>query len=182
MPKYFYTAKSLKGEEKSGTLEAKDLRRLAHNLRSQGLVLIKAVLEEEKGEEKSRFEISLPFLGGVSLTEKMMFARNLRVMIAAGLPLPRALRILADQTKSKKFKLVLYDIAEEIIRGKPFSGGLGKHPDVFPEIFQSMIKVGEEAGTLEEVLEALSLQMEREHELQSELKGGNTSNWPKSCQ
>ena len=169
MPKYSYTAKSLKGEEKSGIAEVKDERQLSKTLREQGFILIKAELET--AEKKRKFKISLPFLGGVSLTEKLMFTRNLQVMVSAGLPLPRALETLASQIKSKKFKKALLNISEEIIKGKNFSDSLKAHPDIFSELFQSMIKVGEETGNLEEVLKILSQQIERENELKSKIKG-----------
>ncbi|HUV81208.1 MAG TPA: type II secretion system F family protein [Patescibacteria group bacterium] len=169
MPIYHYFAKSLQGEEKSGTAEAKDKKELAKSLKEEGFILIEA--EHEKPEKKKQFKISLPFFGRVSLTEKLMFTRNLQVMIAAGLPLPRAFQTLSLQTKSKKFKNVLLNISEEIVKGNNFSDSLGKHPDVFSEVFQSMIKVGEEAGNLEEVLKILSQQMERESELRSKIKG-----------
>ena len=92
-------------------------------------------------------------------------------MISAGISLPRALRILAEQTKSKKFRNTILDIENEIIKGRSFSKGLSKYPKIFPELFFSMVKVGEEAGTLEEVLAALSRQMEKERELKSKIKG-----------
>ena len=170
MPKYIYTAKTSTGESQTGTMEAKDEHQLARTLRQQGLILIRAELEE-KEKKKRKFEISLPFFGGVSLTEKMMFTRNLQVMIAAGLPLPRAIGTLAEQAKSKKFKKALLGIGEEITRGKSFSDSLSPYSDIFPELFQSMVKVGEEAGTLEEVLTVLSQQMEREHDLKSKVTG-----------
>lgn len=171
MSKYFYTAQSLTGEAKSGTAEAKDERQLARILRQEGLILIRAELEEEKKAKKRKFEITLPFFGGVSLTEKIFFARNLRVMITAGLPLPRALETLANQAKSQKFKRALLDIRDEIIKGKSFSDSLQKYPNIFSELFQSMVKVGEESGTLEDVLKTLAQQMEREYELKSKIKG-----------
>jgi len=170
MPKYFYTAKSLKGESETGTREAKDKHQLARILRREGYVLIKADLEKEE-VKKRKLEISLPFFGGVSLKEKMFFTRNLQVMIASGLPLPRTLGILATQSRSKKFQKALLDIREEITKGKSFSDSLAKYPDIFSELFQNMIKIGEEAGTLEEVFKILSQQMEREHELSSKVKG-----------
>ncbi len=169
MPRYFYTAKSLKGESKTGSLVAKNEPQLAKKLREQGFLLIKAKTEKET--KKRKLEISLPFFGGVSLTEKIFFIRNLRVMLSSGLSLPRALHILADQSKSKKFKSALLDIREEITKGKSFSESLSKYPNIFSELFFNMVKVGEEAGTLEEVLKILSEQMEREHELLSEIKG-----------
>lgn len=168
MPRFFYTAKSFEGEIKSGVLEVEDERQLARILRQEGYILKSANLEKEK---KGRFEISFPFFQGVSLTEKMMFTRNLRMMIAAGMALPRALETLALQSKSKQFRRALLNIVEEITKGKSFSDSLSKHPDVFSELFISMVKVGEEAGTLEEVLKILTNQMEREYELKSKLKG-----------
>ena len=168
MPRYFYTARSLKGESKSGTQEAKDIHELARILKQEGYLLISANSEEET--KKRRFEIQLPFFTLVGLKEKMFFTRNLRVMIMAGVSLPRAIRILSEQSKSKKFRNALIDIQEEIIKGKDFSQALSRHPDIFSEFFQNMVKVGEEAGTLEEVLDTISRQMERENELGSKIK------------
>lgn len=174
MPQYFYTAKSLKGESQTGILEAKDEYQLARILRQQDLILIKAELEEEKLKKRPRLQFGgwvLPFLGGVSLVEKMMFTRNLQVMIAAGLPLPRAMETLALQTKSKKFKEAILNVKEEITKGKSFSDSLTRFPRVFSELFQSMVRVGEESGTLEEALKVLSSQMEKQHELSSRIQG-----------
>ena len=168
MPKYFYTAKSFSGEGKTGILEAKDEYQLARILRQEGYILISAELAEA---EKKKLKISIPFFGGVSLTEKMMFTRNLRIMISAGISLPRALETLAYQSKSQKFKKSLLDTANQVTKGKNFSDSLSSHSDVFSELFVSMVKVGEEAGTLEDVLNVLTNQMEREYELKSRVKG-----------
>lgn len=170
MPAYSYTAKSFEGEIKSGVLEVKDEHELVKILHQQGFVLVKA--EEEAGQ-KSKFniEINIPFLNRVKLSEKLMFTRNLRVMVGAGISLPRSLRILALQSKNKKFVSVLTEITESINQGKNFAESLSQHPDVFSDLFSSMIKVGEESGTLEKVLDNLSCQMEREHTLKSNVIG-----------
>ena len=166
MPRYFYTAKSFSGEGRTGILEATDEHQLASILRQEGYILISASLEKEK----RKLEISFPFFG-VSLVEKMNFTRNLRIMIGAGISLPRALETLASQSRNKKFQGVLISIAEEISKGESFSDSLTKYPNIFSELFVSMVKVGEEAGTLEEVLKVLTNQMEREYELKSRIKG-----------
>lgn len=172
MPRYNYIAKTLEGEPRSGTLEAKSEHELARILRKEGSILIRAVSEEEIKRAAGGWRpITIPFFGWVSLTEKIMFARNLRVMIAAGVSLPRTLRILANQTKNKKFRKTLLEIREEIIKGKTFSGSLSRYPNIFSELFISMVKVGEETGTLEEVLRVLTQQMEKEHEVKSKIKG-----------
>ena len=167
MPKYFYTARSFSGEGRTGILEATDEHQLASILRQEGYILISANLEERE----KKLEISFSFFAGVSLVEKMIFTRNLRIMIGAGISLPRALETLASQSKNKKFKKALISIAEEITKGKSFSDALSSHSDIFPELFISMVKVGEEAGTLEDVLKVLTNQMEREYELKSRVKG-----------
>ncbi|MDP2663902.1 MAG: type II secretion system F family protein [bacterium] len=167
---YRYLAKSPSGEEKKGIVEARDTQQLARTLREQGFILVEAEPAEKK-EKKEMTAFSLPFLGGVSLTEKLMFTRNLQVMIASGLSLPKSLEILAEQTKSSKFRKAISEIREKVVKGSNFSDCLAKRPDIFSELFQNMIKVGEEAGNLDEVLEILSHQMEREHELKSKIKG-----------
>lgn len=166
--RYSYIAKSLTGEEETGTLEAKDTQQLAKILKTQGFILVKATPEEVK---KRKLDLSIPFLGGVSLTEKMMFAKNLEVMLNAGLSLPRALETLSEQTTNKKFKKALFETKERIVKGESFSEALKDYPSIFSELFQSMIKVGEESGTLDKSLKSISQQMEREHELQSKIKG-----------
>lgn len=168
MPKYFYTARSQTGELKSGAMEAKSEKELSKLLRQEGYLLVKAGLEG-KDSKKKWLEISLPFFGRVGLKEKMFFTRNLGVMVAAGISLPRAVRILSEQTKSKKFKQVLINIAQSLTEGESFSQALSRHSGIFSELFQNMIKVGEESGTLEEVLRVLSEQMEKEHELKSRI-------------
>lgn len=170
MPQYFYTAKSFKGEIKAGTLEAEDKKDLSKILHQEGYVLIKADLAVE--EKKRKFEISLPLLSrGVSLAEKMMFTRNLQVMISAGVSLPRSLSILSQQSKNKRFRKTLAEILEAVNKGEGFSESLRRYPDVFSELFVNMIKVGEESGTLENVFKNLTFQMEREHDLRSKIKG-----------
>ncbi len=145
------------------------MHQLARTLRDQGLILVRADSEEKK--EKRKFEISLPFFNGVPLAEKMFFTRNLQIMINAGAPLPKAIGTLASQTKNSTFRKALLDIREQIAKGKTFSENLSKYPSIFSEIFKSMVKVGEESGTLDEVLKALALQMEKENELKSKVKG-----------
>jgi type IV pilus assembly protein PilC len=169
VPRYFYTAKTKTGETFTGAEEARDEHELARILRQKDLILISAFLEEEK--IKKRYEIDLSQYLGVSLTEKLIFTRNFQVMVAAGISLPRALTTLANQTKNQKFKKTLNSVAEEVTRGKSLSEALAKFPEIFPELYISMVKVGEEAGNLEEVLKVLAQQMERVHELKSRVKG-----------
>ena len=170
LPRYFYTSKSLTGEEKSGALEAKDEKDLAGILKQEGFVLISANLEG-KTRKKKKIYFSIPFLNNISLPEKIMFTRNLKVMISAGVSLPRALTTLSEQTKTKKFRNTLLNLSAEITKGRSLSEVLEEYPNIFSELFVSMVKVGEESGTLEDVLDVLTNQMERDDNLKSSIRG-----------
>jgi len=168
MPSYFYKAKSKSGETKSGVLRAPNIHQLSIELRKKKLTLIEGVLEKKKAKKRN---FSIPFLNSVSAVDKMMMTRNLKVMISAGLSLSRSLNILIDQTKKDKLKKALIEIEKEISKGKAFSDALMNYPDIFSDLFCSMIKVGEESGTMEDVLGMLAMQLEREYKLKSKVKG-----------
>jgi len=168
MPNYFYKAKSFDGTTQEGVLPAENLRQLAQDLKNQDLILITA---QENGRKKiDLMNLSLPSFR-VSLKEKILLVRNLWIMLSTGLSIVRSLHILSEQTKNNKLKKALINIKEEVSKGKSFSESLAKYPDIFSELFVSMVKVGEESGTLEEVFKILSLQMDKEYTLKSKVKG-----------
>jgi type IV pilus assembly protein PilC len=170
MPKFIYTAKNYSGETKSGEIEARDEKSLAQQLRGDGFLVtsITAVETEETGKSGKKF---LDRFQSVPLKEKMVFARNLSVMVASGLTVSRALSNLALQTNNKTFKKILLDIFDETQSGKSLSEGLEKYPDIFGELFINMVRVGETAGNLDEVLRIVAIQLEKEHDLKSKVKG-----------
>lgn len=172
MPRYSYTAKNFSGEIKKGVLEAQSEHDLANAVRQDGYLLISCSLENIlSAKSKTDLLAFLPFLNKISLAEKLMFSRNLLVMVKAGISLPRAIKILSNQTKNNKFKKILSEISDEITKGENLSTCLEKRPDVFSHLFCSMIKVGEESGTMEDVLKVLIVQMEKDYELKSRVKG-----------
>jgi len=170
MPKYSFIAKSQKGDSYSGAREARDEQELARALRQESYVLISAVKEETKKGLGLRGLSEIFSFRRVALKDKMMLTRNLKVMISAGISIPKAIRTLATQSKNKKLKKALQDIAEKIIRGENFSDALTSYPLIFSKLFCSMIKVGEESGSLEKNLDILAKQMEREHYLKARIQ------------
>jgi len=170
LPTYFYTAKSQDGKEKAGRTEVVSEHELAQQLRQEGFFLTSVVPESVRKEAGIGKRLSR-FFSSVSIVEKMVLARHLSVMIKAGLPLDRGLRVLAAQSKSPRFRQVLAEVEQKIRGGRPFSDSLAEYPDVFPELFISMVRVGEATGKLDEVLENLSVQMGKDHELRSRVRG-----------
>ncbi len=167
MSNFLYTAKSLDGEVKTGILDAENIRELAQILKGEGLILVKADSKIDK--KRNGFSLSF-FSGKVSISEKMLVTRNLWIMVSTGLPLVKGFSILSAQSKSKKMKAALLDIGQEVSRGRSLSDAFKKYPDIFSEIFHGMIQAGEESGTLEDVLKVLSLQLEKEKEMNSKLQ------------
>jgi type IV pilus assembly protein PilC len=169
MPKFLYTAKGSDGKSKGGEITAPDERVVAQQLRSEGFLVtsIKKIEEKQVG-------VNVKFLDRfqtVPLKEKMIFARNLSVMIASGLTISRSVNNLGSQTKNKRFKAILKDIYDQLQQGKTLSEGLAKYPSVFSDLFVNMVRVGETGGNLEEILEILAIQLEKEHEILSKVRG-----------
>ncbi|EKE20023.1 MAG: hypothetical protein ACD_8C00066G0008 [uncultured bacterium] len=170
MPKYIYTAKSYEGQTKGGEAEAQSEKNLAQQLRGEGFLVTSIALVKE-GDSNS---VSVKFFDrfkNVPLKEKMVFARNLSVMVASGLTVSRAVNNLAIQTQNKVFKEILLAIYGELQAGKSLSEGLAKYPNIFGELFINMVKVGETAGNLDEVLRIVSVQLEKENDLKGKVKG-----------
>lgn len=172
MPTFIYRAKAQDGSEKSGVLEAASKSDLALQLHQEGFFLISVDLAGEKKKAKilDNLVSAFNFFQGVSLAEKMIFSRHLSVMIKAGLPLTRSMEILSIQTNNSRLKQALAAVKESISRGQNFSDSLAQYPDIFSDFFVSMVKVGEAAGNLDDVLLVLSSQMEKDHELRSKVK------------
>lgn len=169
MPKFLYTAKNIQtGQALSGELVAEDEHDLATQLRGSGALLTSHHEVKEKKSAEIQF---LANFRKVPLKEKMLFTRNLAVMVSSGLPVPRALHNLSVQTKNKRFSKILATVAEDLQAGMTLAESLGKHPGVFNELFVNMIAVGEVSGNLEEVLDILATQLEKDNELLSKVRG-----------
>ncbi len=164
--KFIYKAKKITGEETKGEAEAKDRFDLAKDLKVEGYVLTSA---KEKKESKSILSFSL--LQRVPTSEKMLFSRNLSVMINAGLSATRALSIIIRQTKNNKFKEVVTSLKTDIQKGKSISESMALFPKIFSGLFVAMVKMGEESGKLSEALEIIGIQLERDWTLRRKVKG-----------
>src|SRR3989338_1290425 len=169
MPKFLYTAKNITtGETSGGEAEAQDEKKLAQNLRERGVLLT------SHKEIETTKSIGIKFFdrfASVPLKEKMVFTRNLAVMVSSGLTVSRAVHNLSIQTKNKRFNKILLSVYDDVQSGKTLADGLARYPNVFNELFVSMISVGEVSGNLEEILDILALQLEKENDLRSKVLG-----------
>ncbi len=102
----------------------------------------------------------------VKLEEKVYFFHLLAVMIDAGVPLIQALKILANRTKSERFRRILNTIGYSVTQGKNFSEAMARFPDVFGDMEVGIVRSGEAAGNLDKMLFKLSDQLDKSHALQ----------------
>ena len=168
--KVFYSAKNYSGETKTGELDVSNERDLAVQLRADGFMLTSFKELQTEKENKVAVKFMDRFFS-ISLKDKLMFTRNMSVMISSGLPISRAVKNIATQTKNKKFQKILNNIFEDIQSGITFADGLARYPTIFGDLFVNMVRVGETSGNLEEILGILAIQLEKEHELNSKIKG-----------
>lgn len=172
MPLYTFKARKPTGEESTGEREAKDKHDLAAAFRSEGFVLVSAAEKSAGGTGTWSFMPAVPsFFRRVSLEERMMFARNLGVMIRAGLSLTKALDVIQKQADNKTFQNIIADITDRVRKGDTFSASLAAHPKTFSSLFISMVAAGEVSGKLDESLDVLSVQMKNDYELRRKIRG-----------
>src|ERR1035437_486721 len=169
MPTFTYKAKNSSVKTVKGQREATDKYELYKLLKGEGLETI--FVEEKKRSSFSLSLLHISFGGKVKTQDKLNFARNLGLMIKAGLALSRALSVLERQSKNKALKKVLNDLIENISKGMSFADTLGKHPKVFPALFISMVHAGEQSGTLSESLKAVADQMDSSYTLTKRIRG-----------
>jgi type IV pilus assembly protein PilC len=110
----------------------------------------------------------------VPLKEKLFFVQHLVPMLKVGISLSKALRTLAKQSGNKYFKSILSDVAKKVDGGQALADSCQPYKKVFGELFISMIEAGEVSGNLENVLEQLYIQMKKEHNLTSKVRGALT--------
>ena len=130
----------------------------------------------KKEKQLSPFEQKLnawveDHLTRIPFVQKIFFVDHLKTMIHAGISLVEALDILSKEMENKKFKRIIIQVKEAVEQGLSFSEVLKRFPSAFPPIYVSMIAAGETAGTLEESLEQVVIQMQKSHELASSIRG-----------
>lgn len=168
MSLYLYTARNIETSAKvSGEREAHDKFEVYKILKAEGLDVITV-----KEKSSSSLSFNMPsFLNKVKVPEKIAFARNLGSMIEAGLSVSRALSVLERQTSNKKLQGIITDLITKISEGTTFSDAMAMHPKVFSHLFISMVRAGEQSGTLAQAFKLVALQMERMYTLQRKVRG-----------
>ncbi len=164
-----YKAKNSKGETIEGTVEAINQSVAIDVLSKRDLIIIS--LKESGAVPFWRKSINISFLNKAKPKDIVFLSRQLSVMVTAGLPLVKALEILSRQTAQPYLKGVVNSIAEDVRGGTRFSSSLAKYPKVFDDFYINMVRAGETAGKLDEVLKYLADEKEKNYDLMSKIRG-----------
>lgn len=172
MSKFIYTATNTQNKSVSGTLEAADKSAAIAIIIKQGMhpISVKAGSSGAKS-----FNIN-DFLGGgkVKTEDLVMFTRQLSAMVSAGVPLLRALSSLQQHSESPALKKVLATVIKDVEGGAPLGDSLSKYPNTFSDVYVNMVRAGEAAGILDEILKRLALQQEKNATIRKKIKSAMT--------
>ena len=170
--RFTYKAIARGGKTITGSFEAASRDAVLTALTKQGLhpLLIKAAA----GPTKKSGGLATLLRPKVNLRDLVMFTRQLSTLISAGVPLPRSLATLQDQTENKYFKTVINGVTKDIEAGTSLGNAFARYPDVFSEVYINMVRAGEAGGILDKILQRLAAQAEKEATIRKKVKGAMT--------
>lgn len=172
MGMFIYTAVNDDNGTVKGTVEASDRNAVLAELSKRGLkpVSLKEVDPAKKG-------LSIGALLGanrIKSDDLVMFTRQLSAMISAGVPLLRSINSLEEHADSKALKAVVSQISKDVESGMSLADSLGKHPNAFNDVYVNMVRAGESAGILDDILKRLAMQQEKSATMRKKIKSAMT--------
>ncbi len=137
--------------------------------RATGVASEEPPIEDPLLQQRSRIitEIVGPLVLAVPLSALLFFFRQLATMLHAGVGLVQSLDTLTSQTADPRLKAIVRELKEHALAGRPITAGLQRYPEVFTPLMVSLIRVGEEMGTMDQSLRLTAGYIEREIELRN---------------
>jgi type IV pilus assembly protein PilC len=164
MSTFAYKALDPTGTTIQGEIEADDKVAVASQLRARGLIVVD--IDEQGvggGDIFERFKKVKP-------DELTVATRQFSTMVSSGMSMLRALYVLEEQQENKKLKDAFAQVRKDVEAGLALSDALGRHPDIFNELYIAMVAAGETGGILEETLQRVADQLEKDTSLRRQIK------------
>ncbi len=163
MKRFIYKAQEQgTGKVIKGTIQAENDRTAGKLLLDRGYMPM--TLREEGNGFRDKFN-------RVAGRDRINFTRQFATLVGAGLPIAQSLRTVAEQTSSKPMKTVVEEILADVEAGRSLGEAFSKHPDVFSNVYLSLIRAGEVSGTLDDSLRRIASQEEKDAKMMSSIKG-----------
>jgi type IV pilus assembly protein PilC len=169
---YQYQVRDKAGKTINGSIEAPNEQAVAVKLRGMGYAPVSITQVKDSALQK---ELSIPGFGGKVKTEDLaVFSRQFATMINSGVSLIRSLNILAAQTENPKLCETIKLIRDDVEEGTSLSDAVAKFPEIFPKLYAAMVRAGETAGMLDQVLLRVADTMEKDVALKRKIKSALT--------
>jgi len=163
MTNFAYKALDARGAQAAGEIEGESKAAVAAALRSRGLTVL------DLNEVKQGWG-QITIGGRIKSKDLTVFSRQFATMVNSGLSMLRCLYVLEEQTPNKKLAAVISEVRADVEAGISLSDSLEKHPRVFSKLYVSMVRAGELGGILDEVLNRLATQLEKEDSIRRAVK------------
>jgi type IV pilus assembly protein PilC len=160
MTTYEYTARTVTGDETTGTIDLPSIEAVREHLRKNRLMVVR-VREQQKKKRTAR----------VPTRDVVIFTRQFATMINAGLPLVQSLDILARQTENKSLAGVTRQVLYDVESGHTLADALDKHRNAFSQLYVNMVAAGEAGGILDTILLRLATFLEKNDAIVRKVKG-----------
>ena len=165
MGTFAFKALDVAGVPTRGEIDADDRQVVVSQLRSRGLTVLD--IEEQKptdvGDVFARFK-------KVKAEDLTIATRQLSTMVSSGMTLLRSFHVLEEQTENDKLRDTFTAVRKDVEAGLSLSQALGRHPDVFNDLYVAMVTAGESGGILESTLLRVADQLEKDDALRRQIK------------
>ncbi|MBD3247829.1 type II secretion system protein GspF [Candidatus Falkowbacteria bacterium] len=166
MPIFRYKAFDYQGNKTQGLISGFNKNAAAENLNNRGFEIISIEDKTDSWELKL-----LVLINPIKIKDLVVFSRQFSVMISANLALVQSLKIVAEQTENIALKSIISEIAYEVDGGASLSSALAKRSKIFTDFYVNVVKSGETSGKLDDVLNYLADEMEKDYDMMSRIKG-----------
>ena len=145
---------------------------------SANSALVKAQLRKQGIDPKKVKKAPQPLFGigggpkkkRIKSSDITFFTRQMATMVKSGVPLVQSFDIVADGVDNLSLKQVIFEIRDSVASGNDFAAALKQHPNLFDELTCNLVESGEQAGTLESMLEKVAVYKEKTEALKAKIK------------
>jgi type IV pilus assembly protein PilC len=167
MPRFDYRVRTTDGKAVTGVIEAPTQDIAMDTLRDKGYFVVAL----DPAKKASLLEFELPFFNKIPIKDTVIFSRQFSVLMGASVPLVQSIETVARQTQNQRLQKILLEVADEVEAGSALSNAMEQYPKAFSQFFIHMVRSGETTGKLEEIMNYLADQMEKDYDLNQRIKG-----------
>ncbi|CAH9066543.1 Type II secretion system protein F [Pseudoalteromonas holothuriae] len=169
MAAFEYRALDTKGKEKSGILEADTAKQVRQMLREKAMMPLEVspAAEKDKQQPDGGFKLFQGYKPSVA--DLALITRQLATLIQSSLPVEAAVMAVAEQCEKPRLKRMLMSVRSKVVEGYTLADGMSEFPNVFDNLYRSMVAAGEKSGHLDQVLNRLADYTEQRQHMRSQI-------------